>query len=148
MSLSKTIILPMFLLASVAVSGLVLPAYAAGGEAESGNGNSNKTLDLSNLVVPVEQDGKLINYLFVSVVVTVNDGQDQWKLRENAHVLRDLILKETHRETVGLEGEPMKLDEEKMKAAITKVFEKAVGHDSIKSIEIQASDSQKIFVDG
>ena len=106
----------MFLLASIAASGPVAPAYAAGGGAESEGGNSNKTLDLSNLVVPVERDGELINYLFVSVVVTVNDGQDHWKLRERAHVLRDLILKETHRKTVGLEGEPMKLDEEKMKA--------------------------------
>ena len=84
-------ILPMFLLASIAASGPVAPAYAAGGGAESEGGNSNKTLDLSNLVVPVERDGELINYLFVSVVVTVNDGQDHWKLRERAHVLRDVL---------------------------------------------------------
>lgn len=125
----------------------VTPANAAGGE-EAGSGNSNKTLDLSNMVLPVEQDGKLVNYLFVSAVITLNDGFDHWKLRESAHIIRDFILKEAHKTTIGLEGHPMKMDEAKFKEVVTRVFDREVGQGSIKSIEILASDSQKIFVDG
>lgn len=137
------------LLISTAVAlGTASPVYAAEGGGEASGGGSNKTLDLSNMVLPVEMDGKLVNYLFVSVVITVNDGFDHWQLRENAHVIRDHILKEAHRHTVGLDDRPMELDRNKLEAVLHTVFDKDVGEGSIKSIEILASDSQKIFVDG
>ena len=122
-------------------------AFAAEEEASSGAA-SNKTLAFSNLVVPVERDGKLVNYLFVSSIVTINDGFDHWEIREKAHVFRDLILKEVHRETVGLQGHPMDLDEEKFKAAVINVFDREVGIGCVRSIEIQASDSLKLFLEG
>lgn len=133
--------------AAVALASAV-PVYAAEGGGEAKGGGSNKTLDLSNMVLPVEADGKLINYLFVSVVITLNDGFDHWQLRENAHEIRDHILKEAHRTTVGLEGRPMELDKKKLEIVLHRVFDRDVGEGSIKSIEILASDSQKIFVDG
>lgn len=148
MSLRTRSIVSALMALSVMTGAPFAPVNAAEGEEETGGSASNKTLDLSNLVVPVELDGKLVNYLFVSVVITINDGYDHWSYRENAHVLRDLILKETHRRTVGVEGRPMELDEDKLRAAIKRVFEAQAGADSIKSIEILSSDSQKVFIDG
>lgn len=136
-----------FFLVCAAFSLATPAALAAGGGEESSSG-SNKTLDLSNLVLPVENDGELINYLFVSVVITVADGHDHWDLRDRAHIIRDLILKEAHRHTVGLEGHPMELDKTKFRALLDTVFDKEVGPHSIASIEILASDSLNIFVEG
>lgn len=121
----------------------ILPAYASGG----GESASNKTIDMSGLVLPVERDGKLINYLFVSAMITISPKYDHWEVRENAHVYRDLILKEAHRHPVGLEGKPMKLDQEAFEALVHKVFDEELGPDSVSEIEIMAVDSQKIFLD-
>ena len=120
------------------------PAFAAGGEKSA----SNKTIDLSGLVLPVEQDDKLINYLFVSAMVTVSPDYDHWEVREHAHDYRDMILKEAHKHPVGLEGKPMQLDKEEFEALIKKVFDKKLGPNSVSHIEIMAVDSQKIFLDG
>lgn len=122
-----------------------MTAYAAGDAKES---NSNKTIDLSGLVLPVEQDGKLINYLFVSAMVSISSKYDHWEVRENAHVYRDKILKEAHRHPVGLDGYPMRLDEDAFRELMDSVFDEMLGPESIESIEIMAVDSQKVFLDG
>lgn len=122
-----------------------MSAYASGGNSES---KSNRTIDLSGLVLPVEQDGKLINYLFVSVMVSISPKYDHWEVRENAHIYRDRILKEAHRNPVGLEGYPMRLDEDAFNDLMTGVFDGMLGPDSIDNIEIMAVDSQKVFLDG
>lgn len=122
-----------------------MSAYAAGDAKES---NSNKTIDLSGLVLPVEQDGKLINYLFVSAMVSISSKYDHWEVRENAHVYRDKILKEAHRNPIGLDGYPMRLDEKAFRELMDKVFDDMLGPESIESIEIMAVDSQKVFLDG
>lgn len=125
------------------------PAFASGGgEAAESKSSSNRALDLPNLVLPVERDGELVNYLFVSANLTISDGVDLWDIREHAHVYRDLILKEAHRHTVGVEGKPMELDVDKFKALLTKVFEAKLGPGSISDIEILASDSQRLFLEG
>ncbi len=147
MTNSLRLLLSVFLITCVALMTPVNSAYAAGGEEETSSG-SNKTLDLSNLVLPVEDDGKLINYLFVSVIITVADGNDHWKLREEAHILRDEILKEAHKQTVGLENHPMELDKVKFRKMLDTVFDREVGPHSIASIEILASDSLNIFIEG
>lgn len=122
----------------------ITPAFAAGGEKSA----SNKTIDLSGLVLPVERDGKLVNYLFVSAMVTISAEYDHWEVREHAHEFRDMILKEAHKSTVGLDGKPMQLDQKAFEALIKKVFDKKLGPNSVSHIEIIAVDSQKIFLDG
>lgn len=122
------------------------PAFAA--ESSSDETASNKAVDLSGLVVPVELDGKLVNYLFVSIKVVISSKYNQWDVREQAHVYRDKILRVMHKDTVGVEGRPMELDEEKFRRLIKEVFDETLGVESVDKIEIVAVDSQKIFVDG
>lgn len=128
------------------VSPVTLPvAYAADNGSEQ---MSNKTIDLSGLVLPVERDGKLINYLFVSAIVNIASGYDHWEVREHAHVYRDLILKEAHKAPVGLEGHAMELDVAAFEAIIRKVFDGQLGPGSVDKVEVMAVDSQKIFLEG
>ncbi len=121
-------------------------AFAAGDE--GGQGGSNRTVDLSNIVVPVERDGELINYLFVSAVVTIASGYDHWGARESAHIIRDGILRAAHRNPVGLTGHPMELDEQKYLDIVRAVIEEQMGEGSVESIEILATDSQLVFIEG
>ena len=121
-------------------------AFAAGDE--GGQGGSNRTVDLSNIVVPVQRDGELINYLFVSAVVTIASGHDQWGARDRAHIIRDGILRAAHRTPVGLEGHPMELNEQRYLDIVRTVVEEEMGEGSVESIEILATDSQLVFIEG
>lgn len=128
----------------------VLSPYAVAAPAEDSGGEStsNRTLELSGLVVPVERDGKLINYLFVNARVIIEDGFDHWEVREAAHVYRDRILKEVHRNPVGAADSPMKVDLAKFDAAVRKVFGDLLDEKAVKSVEVLSADSQKVFIGG
>ena len=127
------------------------PAFAAEeAAAEAGSpGDDNRTLDMTGLVIPVsDSEGHLINYLFVSVLITLSEGVDHWDVREHGHVYRDLVLKEAHRTNVGIATDPMKLNKEEFEALIHRVFDKELGAHSVKALQIMGVDSQKLFVDG
>ena len=144
----RTFLKSAFVVLFFAVTGFAAgPTALAAGDA-GGQGASNRTVDLSNIVVPVERDGELVNYLFVSAVVTIASGHDHWQARDRAHILRDHILRETHRNTVGLAGHPMELDEQRFLNAVTLVFEEEMGTGSVESIEILATDSLLVFIEG
>ncbi len=122
------------------------PAFAAGdtgGETTA----KNRTIDMSGLVLPVELDGKLVNYLFVSAMIEIAPKYDHWEVRENAHVYRDALLKAAHKNTVGLEGSPMKLDTAAFEVLVSEVFDGMLGPDSVSAVEIMAVDSQQVFID-
>ncbi len=136
-------------LAVLALGPTPMIAHAAGGGGgEGAEENSNKTVEFAGLVLPVERDGKLVNYLFVSVQVTLSPKYDQWEVREMAHVYRDHILKEAHKTTVGLADKPMMLDEHAFEDLMKRVFDDMLGPESVAAIKIVTVDSQKVFLDG
>jgi hypothetical protein len=132
--------------AFLSLTSATMPALAAGGGSDESA--SNKTIEFSGLVLPVQRDGKLINYLFVSAMVTLSPKYDQWEVRETAHVYRDLILKAAHKSPVGRTDKPMRLDEAAFDALVRTVFDEQLGPDSVASIKIIAVDSQKVFLNG
>ena len=144
MTFFRALIASLFLASGIGFASA--PAMAAGDS--GGGGASNRTVDMSSLVLPVARDGELINYLFVSATVTIAGGFDHWAARENAHVLRDGILREAHRHTVGLAGHPMELNEDAFRAAVVTVFEHELGAGAVEHIDIIATDSQLVFIDG
>ncbi|HBJ94753.1 MAG TPA: hypothetical protein DDZ43_17895 [Hyphomonadaceae bacterium] len=90
----------------------------------------------------------MINYLFVSAVVTIASGHDHWGARDRAHIIRDGILRAAHRTPVGLAGHPMELDEQQYLDIVRMVVEEEMGEGSVESIEILATDSQLVFIEG
>ena len=134
-------VIPVFLSVMLALSA---PAYAAGGETEDDTSN-NKTVELLGLVVPIEHEGKLINYLFLSVRLHIADGHDQWKYRDIGHILRHNILKAAHKETVGLEGNPMQIDEDRAQRVFKKALADVMGEGALKDVEFTSIDSLKVF---
>lgn len=82
------------------LSAPVLPAFAAGGGASAekkGEDAANaRVLDVNNLVVPVVRDGKLVNYIFLTIRVDLGEG-DVWQLRSKNHFVRDAMLRAAHK---------------------------------------------------
>ncbi len=63
---------------------------------EGGEELSSRSMDAPYLAVPVLRDGQLVNYLFVSLRIEIAQGVDLWRTREQAHVLRDALVRASH----------------------------------------------------
>ena len=104
------------LMAAMAVSG----ASAAGGSAKAkapakGEGEnaelSSRSMDAPYLAVPVVRNGLLANYLFVSVRVEIAAGVDLWRTREQAHILRDALVRASHAHDLSDPADPNAINE-------------------------------------
>ena len=131
------------LLASTMLAGLAAPAWAAGGGghggSEEGGGEiSGRTMDAPYIAVPVVRDGRLRNYLFVSIRIDVSPGVDLWSTREKAHFVRDALVRVSHQSQLANPENDNELNEELAlqvyRDAIVEVLgERAVGGVSILS---------------
>lgn len=123
----------MALIASTLLAGLAKAAGPStkGGE-EPTEATSSRTMDAPYLAVPVIRDGQLVNYLFVSLRFEIAGGVDLWRTREQAHFLRDALVRASHAHELADPDDNNLLNEaralEVYRAAATQVLgERAVG---------------------
>jgi hypothetical protein len=90
----------MALIASTLLGGLAVARAEehGGGAAEphAQGGDVTRTMDAQYLAVPVVRDGRLVNYLFVSIRIQIAPGVDLWRTREKAQFLRDALVRASH----------------------------------------------------
>lgn len=126
------------LLAGLAVSSASGAAPKAKDKGASSKGESanpelsSRSMDAPYLAVPVVRDGFLANYLFVSVRVEIASGVDLWRTREQAHILRDALVRASHAEDLSNPNDPNAINESHAievyrAAAIAALGERAVG---------------------
>ena len=91
------------LIASTLLAGLSAARaedHAKAGAPASGHGASagdvSRTMDAPYLAVPVIRDGRLVNYLFVSLRIQISPRVDLWRTREKAQFLRDALVRASH----------------------------------------------------
>src|SRR5262245_24374553 len=90
------------LLASTLMAGLAAArAEDHGGAAAKEKGgqpgeDASRSMDAPYLAVPVVRDGRLVNYLFVSLRIQISPRVDLWRTREKAQFLRDALVRASH----------------------------------------------------
>lgn len=113
------------------------PAKEKGKEEEAAE-LSSRSMDVPYLAVPVVRDGQLANYLFVSIRVEIAQGVDLWRTREQAHFLRDALVRASHGNDLADPNDNNLLNERLAvqvyrAAAVQALGERAVGGISIVS---------------
>ena len=128
------------MIASTLMAGLAAanPPAAKTASAEGAEAGSGRTMDAPYLAVPVVRDGRLVNYLFVSVRFEIAQGVDLWRTREQAHFLRDALVRACHANQLASADDPNALDQaraiEVFRATAVQVLgERVVGRVSIIS---------------
>ncbi|MEM6625180.1 MAG: hypothetical protein AAF719_00590 [Pseudomonadota bacterium] len=109
-----------------------VPAYAAGSdkdEAELSEEEAIRSVELDGLVFPIFENRKLKNYLFASGRMRVADGKSTWVYREQAHKIRDAVIRASHRVSLHVEGDYDTLDVERAKQVFLEAANEAVGED-------------------
>jgi hypothetical protein len=94
-----------------------------------------------NVVTPVVRNGKLVNYLFVTVQVDFTEQANALKLRDRAHFLRDALLKASHRVALADPTEDDKLNTPAALAAFRIAAKDVLGQDNVKAVTIVGVDS-------
>jgi hypothetical protein len=94
-------------------------------------------------VTPVVRDGKLVNYLFVTVRVDLSSKANIMKVRDRAHFLRDALLKASHRNALADPAKDDKLNTPAAIAAFKVAAQQALGAANVKSVSIDGVDSLK-----
>jgi hypothetical protein len=130
-------------LLSLAALSLFLLAQTPGGLASepAKTAAADRQMVAPNIVTPVVRNGKLVNYLFVTVQVDFTEQANALKLRDRAHFLRDALLKASHRVALGDPVLDDKLNMAAAQGAFRMAAKDALGQDNVKAVTIVGVDS-------
>lgn len=127
--------------AGTVVAGALTPR-AARASGPTG-GNAPATFNIENLGLPVITDGRLRNYVFVEIRLTLAAGQDQNAVRAKAPYLRDAVVKAAHRAPFARAGDWNSLDARLLSAAVMRSAATVVGRGAVTRVELTSQTPRR-----
>lgn len=124
--------------APIGPSGMAWAAEKAKSSAEA-----DRYIEAEHIIAPIVRDGRLANYLFITVRVDLPDAGDVWKLRARSHFLRDALLRATHRTSLADPTDDKKLNQAAAVAAFRTAAAESLGPRGFKGISIVSVQSLK-----
>jgi hypothetical protein len=132
------------MLASTLLAGL---ANAAGHEdkakEEEGGQLSSRSMDAPYLAVPVVREGRLVNYLFVSIRIQISPSVDLWQTRERAQYLRDALVRASHANDLADPADNNTLNEVRALEVYRAAAVQALGERAVTGVSIVATYSSQ-----
>jgi len=100
-------------------------------------------VDISPVAAPVIVDGRLVNYVFVSVRLWARPGVDLARLREREPYFRDALVRAVHRTPFGLTGDPSRVNEAALTRAVAADAARIAGAAAFSRVQVTAQTSQR-----
>lgn len=97
---------------------------------------------LSPVALPIVVDGRIANYVFVSVKVWLNPGYDAFALRDKEPFFRDALVRAGHRTPFVVKGDYNRIDEAKLRVALQREAGAIVGPAAIKTVQVVSQTPQ------
>ncbi|MDI7774409.1 hypothetical protein [Asticcacaulis sp. EMRT-3] len=94
------------------------------------------SVQLATVAVPITQNNRLVNYIFISVRVDLTMMANEGKFRDMEPYFRDAIVRVTSKTSFGLPGHDDQLDTARFKAAMMPAFADITGPGMVKSIDV------------
>lgn len=123
-----------------AVVALLAPAAASAGEAASPS--PVPTLLMSPLPLPVVEDGRLVNYIFVNLRLTLSPKADADKLREKEPFFRDALVRAAHRTRLAAANDNNRVDEPRLRAILLAESARIAGPGVVTGVQLVRADPQ------
>jgi hypothetical protein len=130
-----------FLTASLAL--LASPAFARsakkekkGGKEGEGEAAPDPVIKLQSMALPVIAGGKLINYVFLQVSITLKPGVLTTVFEGKEPLLRDAVVREAHSQPFVRPDSYVALDEARLKASILRETNKLIGPGKVAMVTI------------
>lgn len=117
------------------------PAFASGKEKkkEGGEGEKEKedpVIKLGSMALPIVAEGRLINYIFVELSLTLPPGGDVTAFAGKEPLLRDALVRTAHKQPLNKPGSYVLLDEPKLKSIVMREAVALVGKGKVAAVTI------------
>jgi hypothetical protein len=100
-------------------------------------------IPLAPVAIPITYDGRLINYVFLSIKVVLTPQADVVKLSGKEPYYRDVLVRAAHRQNLMAAGNPNRVDEAQVKAILKRESASFMDPRLIARIEIVRQDPKK-----
>jgi hypothetical protein len=128
-----------FLVALALGSILVADAAAA---SEGGAKPAPSTVLMSPVALPVIIDGRIANYIYVTLRLQLGPKVDAAKMREKEPFFRDAMVRAAFRAPLWRGGDPNALDEAKLRAVILRESSAITGQGSVTGYQLLRAQPQ------
>ena len=102
----------------------------------------DQTVKLSPMGLPIIVDGRVVNYIFATVVVDLTPSADVTAIRAKEPEFRDALVREAHRTPFVIPGDYNHLDQAKLKAALYRDAVAIAGPHTVSGIEVTNETAQ------
>ena len=129
---------PSLILAAFLALAAAAPAFAEG-EAKT---DVDQSVKLSPVALPIVVDGRLANYVFVTVKILLNPGVNAIAMSDKEPYFRDALVRAAHRTPFVLKTDYNRIDEAKLKAALLPEAVRIAGPGAVRDIEVLSQQAQ------
>jgi hypothetical protein len=121
----------------------VASSVAAEEKTKEDGGNN---VSISPVALPIVVDGKLVNYVFVTVRLDLAPLTNSTKLREKEPYFRDALVRAGHRDPFTLRSDLTRIDEAKLKAVMLRESAAIAGPGVVRAVVIvsQAPKTRRV----
>ena len=132
----RKIVQPLALIAAL----IATPAMAVEGAATI---KIDPSIPLAPVAVPITENGKLVNYVFLSIKIMLSPKADLYRLVGQEPYYREALVRAGHRQSLGVPGDSNRVDEKLVKAVLKREAASFMDARMIASIEIVRQDPKK-----
>lgn len=124
---------------AVALASTATSAAASSSESSA----AQPALSIAGLGLPVIEDGRLRNYVFVSLRLVLGGGKTVEQMRPKEAFFRDALVKAAHRTPFTVAGDWTRLDERALSAAVVSAASAISGRGSVARVEVVAQNPRR-----
>jgi len=129
-------------LISAGAVALASPATSAAASSSESSA-APPALSIAGLGLPVIEDGRLRNYVFVSLRLVLGGGKTVEQMRPKEAFFRDALVKAAHRTPFTVAGDWTRLDERALSAAVVSAASAISGRGSVARVEVVAQNPRR-----
>jgi hypothetical protein len=124
------------------VTAALIAAPAFAGDKDKPPQPDDQSVKLSTLALPIVVDGRVANYVFVTVKVDLTPSANAVALRDKEPAFRDALVRDAYRTPFVVTGNYNKLDEARLKAVFIRDAAAIAGPGQVRGIEVLNQQAQ------
>lgn len=128
---------------ALAWAGTAAAAEEKGKDKEKAPSEADLRLDITGLGLPVLENGRVINFIFVRIRINMNPGISKPDIDAGDPFIRERVLRAAYRTPLNTGNELMALDTEKLTAVTLREARAYYGAARVRSVEIRDQKPQK-----
>ena len=138
MRISRALVSVCSFTATAAVAGLALAA-----EAPAAASAGQQSVNISPIAAPIVYQGRLINYIFLTIRLDLTSRADVSKIRDKEPYFRDALVRAAHSKPFVKSGDYTHLDEPAVIATMMAAAQRIVGPGMVAKVVIVTAQPQK-----